>query len=674
VSWSAALGIGGTRAAMHQVFRVLNVDDDDGLRTRKTALLRNAGFDVIETSRAAEALRLARTERLDLILLDAQLPDGRGIDVCRELQPTEGSGAPERDRPFAIVLISPGETTPDDIARGIAAGADAHLVAPLDDTHLTNLIRVLAERYARRRAAAEEHAELRARDSRYRILAATVGDAIYDWDLTADRMEWSDAVYRVLRYRPDSVGATSQWWVDRIHSEDRGRVMGDVHRIMMERQPTHEIEYRFARNDGSYAVIADRLTIIYEEGGRPLRAVGAMSDISERRLMGDQLRLAQKMEAVGLLAGSIAHDFNNVLTSILGFAGLLKHEVPDRPTAFAHADEIESAAIRAAELIARLLAFSRGQVLKTEVVDLSQAITDGAPVLHRLIGAHIQVEHVLASPLPTVRMDRLQLEQVLLNLAVNARDAMPRGGVLTIRTSVAEPARVPRLLPPGRYVALSVTDTGIGMDDATRARIFEPFFTTKERGRGTGLGLATVYGIVKQSGGHISVTSAPSAGTTVDIFLPALDLQPTAHAAVPSESDPAVSRGETVLVVEDERAVRRLVQQVLTRAGYHVLEAEDGREALSLAAEFSGPIHLLLTDIVLPGVSGTVVGEKLKMLRPNLCVLYMSGYSSRAHRRDVSRVGAPRLVSKPFLRDVLLRAVRRALKAAPADGVLTDRG
>jgi PAS domain S-box-containing protein len=655
-------------SGQNTLYRILNVNDDDASRRYKTAILTAAGFEVSEADRASDALRLAMTDPPDLVLLDVHLPDGNGVDVCRELQPPLRSADTfEGDRPFAIALISAHVTQPEDIARGMSAGADAYLVEPLDDAYLVGLIHALCERHARRRWAAAEREALRVRDFRYRILAATVGDTIYDWNLTTDHIEFSDAVYRMLHYQPDSVGQTSQWWVDHIHPEDRGRVMADLHRVFVETQQTHDIEYRFARGDGSYAVVVDRATIIYGEQGQPLRAIGAMSDITERRRLADQLRLSQKMEAVGQLAGGIAHDFNNVLTSIIGFAGLLRYELKDRPSALEHVVEIEASATRAADLIGQLLSFSRRHVLKAEVLDLNAVVKDSTRMLQRLIGANIKVQETLTSPLPTVRVDRAQFDQVLINLVVNARDAMPAGGVVTLGTSVADirrGTRDARAMPRGRYVKLSVTDTGMGMDEATRSRIFEPFFTTKERGRGTGLGLATVYGVVKQNGGYIWATTAIGVGSTFDIYLPALDLEPTgAEAPADDGEQGGTGAGKTVLVVEDEDSVRRLALQVLSRAGYRILEAADGGEALSLAAQFGGHIHLLLTDVVLPGPSGIAVADTLKAARPDMRILYVSGYSAETHGPVLAAAGAP-LLAKPFSREQLLREVSRALRDA----------
>jgi two-component system, cell cycle sensor histidine kinase and response regulator CckA len=644
---------------------VLNVNDDPAARTYKSALLGAAGFDVVDAARGDEAIRLVGTAWPDFILLDVHLPDDNGIDICRRLQPADDAeDAFEGDRPFAIALISAHVTQPEDIARGMAAGADAYLVEPLDDGYLVGLVRALADRHIRRRAAAAERKALRERDFRYKVLQATVGDTIYDWDLATDTVEWSDASYRMLGYRALQVGERSQWWVDRIHPDDRGRVMVERHQAFDDQKIIFETEYRFRRADGSFAVVIERATIIYEADGRPLRAIGALSDVTERRQLAEQLRLAQKMEAVGLLAGGIAHDFNNVLTSVIGFTDLARIE-PGVPSGITdHLDEIEQAARRGAGLVTQLLAFSRQQVLKNEALDLNDVIRDSTRMLDRLIGAHIRVSHEMSPGVAAVQADRTRIEQVLLNLVVNARDAMPEGGELQVSTAVVQvprSIREARTVPRGRYVCLTVSDTGLGMDDQTRARIFEPFFTTKDRGRGTGLGLSTVYGIVRQSGGYITVHSSRGAGTTFEILLPALHAAAitTQMAAEPRRA--GSSLGETVLLVEDESSVRRLTLQMLSKAGYLVLDAADGREALSIASDHQGPIHLLLADIVLPGLSGVAVADALRLTRPDIRVLYTSGYGDEGPPLPFDLDPALRLLAKPFTHDVLMREVRDAL-------------
>ena len=364
----------------------------------------------------------------------------------------------------------------------------------------------------------------------------------------------------------------------------------------------------------------------------------------------EQLRQAQKMEAVGRLAGGIAHDFNNLLTVITSYGDLLLEDLAPGDSRRDDVDQIRKAAEGAAALTRQLLAFSRQQVLEPKVVDLRAILAGTEKLLRRLIGADVHLAMPLAPDLGAVKADPGQLEQIIINLAVNARDAMPRGGRLTI-----EAANMVVEARPGRYVMLAVSDTGIGMDEQTKARVFEPFFTTKETGKGTGLGLATVYGIVKQAGGFITVDSEPGRGTTFKVYLPRVD-EPVAPAiARPAPAEPR--RGtETVLVAEDAPSVRLVTRQVLERYGYTVLEAPTGDIALRLAAKHHGPIHLLLTDVVMPGLSGRQLAGQLSLLRSEMKVLYVSGYA------DTVEPGAAYL-QKPFAPEALARRVRDVLDA-----------
>ena len=375
-------------------------------------------------------------------------------------------------------------------------------------------------------------------------------------------------------------------------------------------------------------------------------------------------RQAQRLEAVGQLAGGIAHDFNNMLTVIIGFGEELREHV--RESGRAHLAEMLGAGSRAKELTQQLLAFSRRQVLNTEAVQLNDTLRTLSRMLERVIGEHITLDLRLAHDIPRVRVDPTQLEQVITNLVVNARDAMSEGGRLTVKTDslmLASGELPPRAdIPPGRYTRLSVADTGHGMDAETLAHVFEPFFTTKEDGKGTGLGLATVYGIVSQSGGYVVVDSAPRGGTTFEIYLPALATSITAAAAAPAAA-PRPGAGETILVVEDEPAVRRLTVTVLRRAGYTVLEAADAREAEAIACRPGTSMTMLLADVVLPGgPSGISLARTLKAAQPDLVVLHMSGYS-----RELSELapGEDRaaFLGKPFTPAALLKAVADALGA-----------
>lgn len=370
------------------------------------------------------------------------------------------------------------------------------------------------------------------------------------------------------------------------------------------------------------------------------------------------------MEAVGRLAGGVAHDFNNLLTAISGHAQILLEDLPADDPARADIEEISRAADRAADLTRQLLAFSRKQMLRPQVLDPNALIGEIQKMLRRLIGEDIELITRLAPDLGAVRADPGQLEQVIMNLAVNARDAMPTGGRLLIETRNVElgedDARRLAPLQPGPHVVLIVSDTGAGMDESTRERIFEPFFTTKEKGKGTGLGLSTVYGIVQQSGGHIWVYSEPGQGTTFKIYLPRVDARPEA-APAPSDADGAHNGREVVLLVEDEDAVRSLARRILEKRGYTVLTARTGPEALRIAERHDGPIHLILTDVVMPEMSGRELAERIAPTRPDARTLFMSGYTEDdVLRRGVLNEGAA-FLEKPFTPSALAQKVREVL-------------
>jgi two-component system, cell cycle sensor histidine kinase and response regulator CckA len=372
------------------------------------------------------------------------------------------------------------------------------------------------------------------------------------------------------------------------------------------------------------------------------------------------------MEAVGQLAGGIAHDFNNLLMVIRGHTDLLLNTAVERPRE--NIAQIQKAADRAASLTRQLLAFSRMQVLQPEVLDLNRVVGDMASMIERLFGSNIELVFETEPALGNVRADAGQMEQVLLNLAVNARDAMPGGGRLTLRTeneilAPGDPRPLP-IIADGSYAALIVKDTGEGMDAETQARIFEPFFTTKEKGRGTGLGLATVYGIVKQSGGFICVDSTPGHGAAFTIFLPRVDEEESvAKPAQPSEG--ARQSTETILVVDDETGIRDLAAEYLEGRGYSVLTASGGIEARDLLAKYEGPVHLLLTDTVMPRMTGHELAQAILALRPEIKVIYMSGYLEFNASAHIQSGDGTLYIQKPFSLDALAKIVRAALEPAP---------
>jgi signal transduction histidine kinase/DNA-binding response OmpR family regulator len=431
------------------------------------------------------------------------------------------------------------------------------------------------------------------------------------------------------------------------------------------------LEYRVRRKDGQLRWIRDDRKLLQDEAGRPLEIIGCWTEITEQRLLQDQLRQAQKMESVGQLAGGVAHDFNNLLMVIQGYIEMLLNTEPFSDAVAESLRQVYGAAEKAGNLTRQLLAFSRKQIMQPQEVDLNELVGTAAKLLSRTLGEHIKVEARCAANLPCVWADRGMIDQVIMNLAVNARDAMPRRGELVFSASVCEvdesclqkhsDAR------PGRFVRLSVADSGCGIAKENLPRLFEPFFTTKEVGKGTGLGLATVYGIVKQHGGWIEVESEVGKGTTFNIFLPAAAVR--AAAGGQSAAAPEVRGGrETILVVEDEPAVRGLVRTSLERYGYRVCTANSGAEALQQWSERLNEIDLLITDVVMPeGVSGWDVARQLQARNPSLRILYMSGYTSSMSAIESGAVstGTSLFLQKPFKPKKLAEAVRTCLEGTP---------
>jgi PAS domain S-box-containing protein len=462
---------------------------------------------------------------------------------------------------------------------------------------------------------------------------------------------------------------TVEGWQALIHPEHREGMMDHFANEVLRQRKPFDREYRIVRPaDGQVRWVHGRGAVVRDTAGAPRVMTGTIQDVTARRTVDEELRQAQKLEGLGRLAGGIAHDFNNLLTVINGYGDMLLGELREEDPLREPIAEIRKAGERAANLTGQLLAFSRKQIVQPQLLDLNELIGEDLNMVQRLAGEDIELETRFATPLGRVLADPGQMHQVLLNLVVNARDAMPLGGRLTIATSdveVAEndPARHPGMAP-GHYVLLSVEDTGIGIKAEAREHIFDPFFTTKDKGAGTGLGLATVHGIVQQARGAISFQSEPDRGTTFLIHLP------RSEAAIPDDRGTAGASGdpggtETVLVVEDQDSVRKLAVRMLRHRGYRILEAAHGDEALELARTYAGTIHLLLTDVVMPGMTGREMAEHLKAARPLMKVLYMSGYDEdMVTDRGLLDPGLL-YIAKPFTPEALAEKVREALGPAP---------
>jgi two-component system, cell cycle sensor histidine kinase and response regulator CckA len=527
-------------------------------------------------------------------------------------------------------------------------------------------------------------AELAASESRFRQLAEAMPQMVWIADAVG-ALQYANGQW--VEYSRRSVAdLAGNGWLEIVHPGDRESTASRWRRSV-ESGELYETEYRLRHFDGSYRWFLTRGIPVFNGGGSLTQWFGTCTDIDDRkraaealertlldlrhemdrrRELEDQLLQSQKMEAIGRLAGGVAHDFNNLLTAILGYNEIVIDRAGSGSEIRECAEEVAHAAERAAALTNQLLAFSRRQIAEPRLVDLNQCVTRMERMLRRIIGEDVQLVTRLAAEPETVRVDPSHIDQVILNLAVNSRDAMPDGGTLLIETTNVELAEdyTGRYagMKPGRYAVLAVRDTGAGMDAATRAHIFEPFFTTKEPGKGTGLGLSIVYGIVKQNGGEVLVSSEPGKGTAFEIYIPAIAAGPAdAAAAVPA---PATERAtETVLLVEDEEPVRRLARRILAGQGYRVLEAGGVGPALELARTHPGDIHLLLTDVVMPQTGGPQLAEMLAAVRPGMRTLYMSGYTDSGIVQQGVLAPGTTFLAKPFTAAALLAKVRDVLRA-----------
>src|SRR6202167_2762160 len=499
------------------------------------------------------------------------------------------------------------------------------------------------------------------REELFRLISENAADMIAVVDPSGRRLYNSPAYARILGFTNEELESTS--FFEQVHPDDR-QLAEQAAKEATAGSQGRTVQYRMRHKDGSWHVIESGASAILNAQKKVEKLVIVNRDVSERRQLEEKFRQAQKMEAVGRLSGGVAHDFNNLLGVIIGYAEYLQESLEPENALRTSVDEILKAGKRAASLTRQLLAFSRQQVLDPKVLDLNGVVSDMEKMLRRLIGEDVELSTVLSPDLGRLKADQGQLEQVVMNLVVNARDAMPQGGKLAIETQnmIMDEAfirRYPYPVQPGPYVLLTVTDSGIGMDAETKARALEPFFTTKEKGKGTGLGLSTVYGVVKQSGGYIDIYSSPGAGTTFKIYLPRV------HEAIKGETPAGTATSftghETILLAEDEASLRTLTRNTLEMCGYKVLEANAGIETMQISDAYADTIDLLLTDMVMPGMGGRALGQELSRRRPDVRLAYMSGYTGQAVGSQGPVDPGSVFLLEPFTREVLTRKIREAL-------------
>lgn len=647
---------------MSENIRVLIIEDDPVDAELVLRELKRGGFHPEWVRVETEGEFLAELEKNpDVILSDSKLPLFDGIEALHLLR--------KRGLDIPFILVS-GRLGEDAAVEAMKSGACDYLLKD----RLARLGEAVRRAIDERKLRSEKTwaiGALRQSEERYRLVSETSSDYVYSLRLCQDgatQCEWiTEPFKRITGFDREEINRLG--WMTLYHPEDRALI--SQHTDLLRAGASDSMDVRIVHKNGSVRWMRVFERPVTEQAddraadGSGGRIYGAAQDITVQKQLEEQLIQSQKMEAIGQLAGGVAHDFNNLLTVICGYGDLLKKLPELRPEAYEYTEEILRAAKRAALLTRQLLAFGRRQILQPKTVDLNAVMTDVEKLLRRLIGEDVELRIVSGADPAFVRIDPGQIEQVLMNLAVNARDAMPRGGTLTIETANVDfdrsQAGEKQISGGGSHVMLSVTDTGTGMDADTAARAFEPFFTTKDPGKGTGLGLAMAYGIVTQSGGDIRVTTEAGHGTTFRIYLPRVEPQPDAEEeAAPSELL-ALKHAETILVLEDEPSLRALMCQVLAQDGHKVLDTGDPEEALSLCERHSEQIGLFVTDVVLPKLSGIQVAERVARICPAIRIIYTSGYPGRVQIPAALRSFGTEFFEKPFSADGFIRKVRAVL-------------
>jgi two-component system cell cycle sensor histidine kinase/response regulator CckA len=645
---------------MAEPLRVLLVEDsaDDAFLLERE--IRRGGFDLSLTRVENESQFLsAMSQAWDVVVSDYVLPRFTALGVLRHLRHLR------LDIPTIVVS---GTVTESELVEAMKAGAHDYVQKQNLARLVVAIRRELGEAASRRRRREAEDA-LREAQERFRFVVENTSDVVYRLrfpDMVYDYM--SPGIERLTGYGPREINGLGLNGLVVSVTDTAGRPVAIDKREWarrIEQSGEFSADYQVRTKNGELRWLADHSFPWRDGQGRLLGAVGTLMDITVRKDLEAQLTQAQKMEAVGRLAGGVAHDFNNLTTAILGYSELMLRRLgPDDPLR-RHVAEVTRAAERAAGLTRQLLAFSRKQLLQPRVLDVAEVLEHSRGLLERLIGEDVELVTRGEPGVGRVKADPVQLDQVILNLAVNARDAMPRGGQLVLEASNADLdedyAHEHVTVRPGRYVMLAVSDTGHGMDKETQQRIFEPFFTTKEMGKGTGLGLSTVYGIVQQSGGYVWVYSEVGRGTTFKIYLPRVEDEADQPEPAAGPVATRAEASETLLLVEDEASVRELLRELLETAGYSVLEASGPAEALQIVQSRPQPIQLLITDVVMPEMTGPELARRLAEMRPGLRILFLSGYTEGVVADKGLLGDGAHFLQKPFTGDALEAKVREVL-------------
>jgi two-component system cell cycle sensor histidine kinase/response regulator CckA len=630
--------------------RVLVVNDNPDQLELVSFLLKQSGYDVFTAEDGKEGVDMALQEHPDLIVSDVSMPRMDGIEMCRVIR------ANSKLLTTPILLVSALRRDSQSISQGLEVGADDYLELPYDPIRLIAKVKRLIERRQVEEA-------LKQSEERYRNLVENAHDIIFSHDLEGNYLSINKAAELITGYtreealRMNLSQTVAPEYIEKAREMVSSKLRGD-------KVTAYYLE--IIAKDGRRISVEVNTRLIFQSGS-PISIQGIARDVTERKSLEAQLRQSQKMEAVGQLAGGVAHDFNNLLTAIIGYSELALRGLQPGDPLRQSIVEIKKAGDRAASLTRRLLAFSRKQVLQPKIFDLNLVVSDMEKMLHRIIGEHIELQTILEPEIGSIKADPGQIEQVVMNLAVNARDAMPKGGRLTIKTEnvyLDENYAASNIaVKPGAYIRLTVSDTGMGMDEETQSHIFEPFFTTKNVGEGTGLGLSTVYGIVRQSEGNIRVNSEVNRGTTFRIYLPRVT---ETHSQTKQwiASKETLQGTQTILLTEDEEIVRNLAREVLEMYGYEVLEAASGESALRICEQSEKPIHMLLTDVIMPEMSGRELAEKLSQIQPGMKILYMSGYTDNAIARHGILDAEIPFLEKPFTPDALAKKVSEVLNSA----------